>query len=295
MPIVTLKNQYQGVNAHLHSQFQSTDVLSTWTGFHSDFITYLVAALNRVLPRRYRAVSEQSLQVVIASGQSSTRVPDATVYRHHDGAPLAALAVPTATWETTIAETLAAEEPFVPAAVIYEQTLEPRHHPLLGTPVTRIELLSRANKQGGSHYSAYLKGRQEALRGGLPLVEIDLLHESASPIVGMPRYPEGGYPYHITVSDPRQPAEPGQVRDYGFGVDEPIPAVPVPLAGDDAVLADYGAVYARTFGDGRWGQQVDYEVAPPRMETYAPADQQRIVARMAAIAQAVQRGDDLEG
>lgn len=60
-PIRSIKNQYRGINAHLHSFWQSE---GGWDSFHSSHITYLTAALKaKLLPKGYTAESQQSLQI----------------------------------------------------------------------------------------------------------------------------------------------------------------------------------------------------------------------------------------
>ena len=290
MPIYLDNNPYQGVNAHLHSQFQTKgDALSTWSAFHASHIIHLADRLNTALPRNYRAVAEQSLQVLSPGGKGIRR-PDITIYdRTPSSGGAEALATPfTPTWAMILEETLTEpDELEIPAILIY-QRIEAGQHPLLGDPIVRIELLSPANKAGGSFYTTYMLRRREALLDGLPLVEIDYLHETGSPVLGLPPYPDDprSYPYHIIVSDPRLPSTAKAVRAYGFNVDTPIPAPPIPLAGDETVLLDYDAVYQFSFTTGRWGDQVDYEQPPMRLESYSEDDQQRIHDRMAALQKA---------
>lgn len=178
MSIHARRNLYHGVNAHLHSLFQANEAgaPSTWPGFHHNFITYLADALNAQLPDHYRAIAEQSLQVLVGLEPPSRRRPDVSVYQQGAGALVLATATVQATWQAQIV----LEEP------------------------------------------------------------------------------------------------------------------PDVLAGPDVVQLDYDAVYQETFRRGRWGQEVDYAAMPLDFETYAPVDQAAIQARMAAIAEAVQRGDDLE-
>ena len=73
---------------------------------------------------------------------------------------------------------------------------------------------------------------------------------------------------------------------YRFGVDDPIPRIRVPMAGDDSVVVKFGDVYNQTYtANSYYGMVlVDYEKEPVRMETYSPDDQERIRARMAAAA-----------
>lgn len=49
-------------------------------------------------------------------------------------------------------------------------------------PVVRIELLSPNNKSNSSDYATYWDKRLEALQGDVPVIELDYLHETRSPI-----------------------------------------------------------------------------------------------------------------
>jgi len=160
----------------------------------------------------------------------------------------------------------------------------------LGILVTRIELLSPANKPPGSYYRQYLAKRDETLLAGINLVEIDYLHERRSPLAILPDYTRQephAYPYHILVSRPYPSLADGQTAIYGFRVDDPIPAIAIPLAGEDSVTLDLNAVYNHTFSSNlTYGLRiVDYEQPPPGFETYDAEDQQHIRSRMAAVAQ----------
>lgn len=277
------ENRYQGVNAHLHSLFQSGLERYQWTSFHTSFITYFSGHLNGVLPSQYRAFSEQSLQIQIEPQDgtlpySQPRRPDISItsdYLFPESVnPVAAVA--TRTWEATLDATLPNIEPDIQAVLIYRTEETTRR------VVLRIELLSPSNKVSGSHYAAYLYNRTEALRSGLPLLEIDLLHETHSPILTMPRYPHDAqsYPYHVTFSDPRLPPSVKQVRSVGVSVNAPFPTIALPLEGEDWVTLPLTEAYEETFKRGRWGEDVDYAIEPPRMESYRGDDQDAIRAVM---------------
>ncbi len=300
MAIYADKNQYYGINANLHSILQEkSDDPSMWPGFHTQHIVNLAEALNRQLPRHYIAISEQSLQIKTEdfdtgkAGAISPK-PDVSIYqgakRGAQGAA-AALAEPAAPTRTeNLQEILGQVEKIIPSVVIRDT----REHGRLGKAVTRIELLSASNKRGGSGYVGYLANRATALRSGTSLVELDYLHESHSPISKLPDYPAGrdSHPYYIAVSDPRPML--GRLLAYEFDVDQPIPTITIPLAGDEAIKFSFDAVYQHTFQTGRWGNQVDYEREPDRIETYGQADQARIRARLRAVAEARRIGKDLE-
>jgi hypothetical protein len=283
MTIRFRENQYQGMNAHLHSIFQTPP--SQWTSFHQNHITDLTYTLNSILPVGYRAYSERSLQIrLLDLGDElkhQRRIPDVTIFESGGRDRTASVNVQASaspTWEATLADTFP-EMDDVFSVVVYQVEGNDR------TVVARLELLAPTNKIGGSYATVYEQNRWEALNSGLPLVEIDYLHESQSPIHNLPDYHNdpSAYPYHITITDPRLPPDAKSVRSFGFKVDEPMPSLPIPLLGEDSVLIDFNAIYQRTFDGGRWGEDVDYATEPLRMETYREDDQAKIRGKMKAV------------
>jgi hypothetical protein len=251
--VVSVRNQYHGINAHLHSYLQAT---GKWSDFHVRHIPYLANALQKVLlPLGYITSVETSLQC------------DAP-YRAISIAPLDA------------------------------ESLEE------GDPVVWIELLSPSNKGESEDALHYREKRMDLLAAGLVFVEIDYLHEtppaiSTGTISGYfrlhmrQRYPEIT-PYRIVMIDPRPTLEQGIAQIAGFGVDEPIPALRIPLNGDDFIQFDFEAVYQKTFEESYYGSRLDYRELPRNFERYLPGDQQRIVARMCQVLEALHAGLDLE-
>src|SRR4051812_24630373 len=60
-PVRSVRNQYQGINAHLHSHWQA---VRGWNNFHNPYIVQLAAALKaRLWPLGYTAEIEDSLQI----------------------------------------------------------------------------------------------------------------------------------------------------------------------------------------------------------------------------------------
>jgi hypothetical protein len=292
MPIHLRENQYRGVNAHLHSYLQQR---GDWSIFHGEHISDLRGALQDLLPPEsgYFVVSEKSLQIArddLISGETSRSriVPDVGIYKTGEGlAPSAVPAYPASPGaEVSIVETLSEPENVV-GIVIYRAQDDAEG---LGAPVTRIELLSPANKPPGSHYRQYIAARVETLQSGINLVEIDYLNERRSPLAVLPdytRHEPKSYPYVILVSRPYPSLEEGKTAIYGFRVDDPIPVIPIPLAGGEGVLLDLGAVYQQTFNSNYvYGLRiVDYEKLPEGYETYDDEDQRRIKARMEAVSE----------
>lgn len=297
MPIQSRKNQYFGVNAHLQSYFQH---YGGWESFHNNHIGDLAKALDRSLPAGYTIDIEQSLQIRESHPDTGEKIirpkPDAEIYVTHPYTPSAAAAsaFATATLTLPVSETLDLDpDLYLVSVKIYRAD----DRSGLGTPVTLIEVLSRTNKRGGEGYTHYHDKRFAVLKSGLRLVEIDYLHESSSPIKGIPPYPTApnAHPYSVTVSDPYPSLQTGISAMYGFAVDHPIPAITIPLAREETITLDLNLVYQQTFHSLRaYSQRVDYAVLPERFDTYSPVDQGAIRRRMTVIQQKLSDGVDLE-
>jgi hypothetical protein len=284
MPIKSDKNLYPGVNAHLNSHLQKPN--GGWGDFHGRHITHIAEALDAGLPSGYYTREETGLQireqVEPPSPRSSRTVPDVTVYQ---SAPSSGVAVLEATVNSPaasipLADTLT-DEDYLMSVVIYDEAER---------PITRIEVLSPANKPPGAHHEQYAEKRSQTLHSGLNMVEVDYLHQTRPVILGVRSYADGekgAFPYMIVVSDPHPTFDEGLAHIYGFGVDAELPKVRIPLKGKDAVALDFGAVYTQTFESSRYFRMVvDYEQEPTLFEKYAQADRERIEVRLASIRKA---------
>lgn len=289
-PLYSPKNEYIGINAHLQSMLQQEN--GDWQSFHAGHIIDLLRFVDRGLPPGYYASAESSMQIKTQS------IPDVTII--HQATPTSELqrtSTPVAVMEEVDTEVYAAtlerleeEEEYFRAVMIYQRRAE-----MADRPVTRIELLSPANKASGTHHEQYENKRRETLLAGIHIVEIDYLHQSA-PIRSLQDYVPN---YAVRPSEPRDP----KARAYSvaitrvdsateqkvnttltihrFGVDEAMPTLTIPLLKDEKTLLKLGEVYNYTFeAQRRWALEVDYARLPPSFETYSPADLQRIVDRM---------------
>ncbi|MDX2139099.1 MAG: DUF4058 family protein [Chloroflexota bacterium] len=281
-------NPYPGINAHVNSMLQTPgtpEQPALWHSFHAAHIMAIANALNRRIRPRYVARGEQSIQVRGRDfgGQVETYrpLPDVTVFKRDGEAVVTSLATIEPRLRLRLADILE-PIPQLRAVLIHEQLPLPK----VGRVVARIELLSPSNKPGGSNYQAYSVKRTEALQTGVPLIEIDYLHESRSPVLQLERYPDDSdsYPYHVLVSDPRVQWGSGEVQDFSFHVGEPVTAFPLPLDKDERIIVDLNAVYQQTLDDGGWLDTLDYTQPPERFETYSAADQARILAVMQSVA-----------
>lgn len=281
------RNQYPGINPHLNSYLQH---VKGWKGFHADHLTDILRYIAAGLPDAYFVVREDSLQIGTQSPdmpdtngtpEESRTEPDIMIFRQRNAAP-GDVAVQTAIDTDTPVHTLTSvEETDLTALVIYRTATH--------QPVTRIELLSPANKLPGSHYRKYRRKRLETLRSSINLVEIDYLHAQRPIDERLPSYPdrdEDSYPYMVLVNNPHPTLEDGRLDMYGFGVMSRMPRIAVPLLGREAVFLDFGAVYDITFNSLRayYAIYTDTTKTPERFETYTEADQTFIRQQMAKMA-----------
>jgi hypothetical protein len=298
-PVRSVRNQYLGVNAHLHSTLQGE---GGWGNFHTRHIVHLADWLNgQVRALGYVAVVEDSLQIRRADEPIRRPKSDITVF---DLQPLRTISPLASSTQGGVGLLLPlsavfdlpelSEKPYRGIA-IYEQTGAARQ---AREPVAWLELLSPSNKRPGSDAESYLRKRRDLLDSGIVFVEIDYLHETMPTVASIPDYSatphESAHPYRIAVCEPRPRHEDGWVRLVEFGVDEPIPPVAIPLNNADLLSCDFAQVYQTTFETGFLGDLVDYATLPINFDRYSPADQTRIANRMLAVLTAAQAEVDLE-
>jgi hypothetical protein len=265
-----------------------------WKGFHNYFLLRLSEALEPLITPTYYVANEQALQLGIYDIETddpldkpSLIVPDATIYRTGEVGKMPASSSRENPYIMTLplTQTVAERESYIASLVIY-QMLKGRYP---GKPVTRIELLSPANKPSGSDYGMYMKKREETLYSHIRLVEIDFIHERRPILSVLPSYADqeqGGSPYYVIISDPRPTFQKGIARIAAAGVLDVLPVIDIPLDGTDTVTLDLGVVYNATVELSHTFRYVlvDYSQEPERFHTYTPDDQQRIRDHMAAIA-----------
>jgi len=301
--VKAVKNQYLGINAHLHSYWQTQ---GGWKEFHTSYIVYLTAALKaKLLPMGYTAGIESSLQIRRLDRPDSEPEADVAIFDPDPDRPFLQREpyTPGATANVIdLAEVLEyEEEPSEYRAIaIYEAEAGGEY----GEPVAWIEVLSPSNKPGGSHAREYRLKRRKLLDSAIVFVELDYLHESSPTFDKIPRYRpkirttqlvNSGHPYHILVIDPRPMISSGKVHVYQFDVDVPLPSVLIPLNANDILTFDFGIAYHRTLAEEFFAyERVDYTQFPVNFDRYSKDDQERIAARMIAVLEAAKQGIDLE-
>jgi hypothetical protein len=296
-PVRSIKNQYLGVNAHLHSLWQG---IGKWNRFHNVHVAQLLITLKaRLLPMGYTAEVEESLQIrrvsdVARPPRADILIGDIEPRRARQGSmsPMAGVETQTLTLDEMLEGEEDQEHPYY-AVAIYERLANVQ----LSDPVAWIELLSPSNKGGSLDAQVYRAKRKELLRSGLVFVEIDYLHETPPTFARMGDYTQdeaGSHAYRIIVLDPRPNLKAGRAFLYQFDVDTPLPSVTIPLNAGDLLRFDFGMAYRKTIEEGLYGYDLDYSQLPMNFDRYRQEDQARIAARMLAVLEAVHKGVDLE-
>ncbi len=296
MPAIrAVKNQYRGVNAHLHSLMQGA---GGWDGFHTNHIADLMRLMSvQLLPMGYIVDIQQSLQIRRAGFPAGRPESDVTIYDSDPFRPQRPFAGAVNAQAMAIPDAMRIEDELsqYQAISIYEAVPGERAP---GKPVAWVELLSPSNKPGGQDAAYYHDKRLKVLHSGIVFVEIDYLHESISTFDAFPRYnteDSGAHPYHIVVVDPRPSLIEGKVYPYSFDVDDDIPPVKIPLNGADVLEFSFAAPYDKTFSETLYGARlVDYSQQPLNFDRYSRDDQARILSRMLTIVTAAAKGLDLE-
>ncbi|MCA0457880.1 MAG: DUF4058 family protein [Chloroflexi bacterium] len=307
MAVRSIKNQYAGINAHLHSLWQSQ---GGWVEFHTRHIVHLADALKAVLlPMGYTAALEPSLQIRRIDTAQPAEYPesDVTIYDMNpirprpsaQGSPAAASGELVFSITETLFENPISEKTYT-AIGIYEVVQGRQDR---GEAVAWIELLSPSNKPAGRDVWDYFNKRIKIIESGLVYIELDYLHESAPTLRGLPDYhtkrdhlsAAEAHPYRILIVDPRPNLEDGVVRVKEFDVDEPIPRMNIVLNGEDVLDFDFGTPYHKTLSDALYGLEfIDYSQFPMNFDRYQTADKTRITNRMLAVLKAAEAGENLE-
>jgi hypothetical protein len=296
-PVRSIKNQYRGINAHLHSLWQSE---GGWNNFHNPHIAQLAGALKgRLRLMGYTATIENSVQIRRVDEYTRRPKSDITIYDLNP-AHYPQMRTPSAQSMTGVVLPLPqvlednpiSEKPYSAIAIF------PQEYVRDATPVAWIELLSPANKRPGDDANSYIQKRGDLLESGIVFVEIDYLHETSPTLSRVPNYSRllsvPAHPYRIIVLDPRPEVDEGRASFNEFDVDSPIPPVAIPLNGDDVLTFDFDAPYQKQFEEIFYGDDVDYTQLPPNFDRYSPDDQMRIATRMLAVLEAMRDSIDLE-
>jgi hypothetical protein len=233
--------------------------------FHHALIEEIRGVLNASVVPRYVVGVEENVYLIPCpeDGAAQRRpewiVPDAFIVEGEGAAPR-----PSGGGTAT----LVAIEPVIltlPSLIEYRQAyLAVRYRETMEV-VTVIELLSATNK-GPDGHDQYLLKREKLLQGPTHLVELDLLRGGAR-LPTVEALPEGDY-YALVIRAPERP----KVAVYPWTLAHPLPAIPIPLAGEDPdVFLDLQAAFTAVYERAAYAYSLDYRrpLEPPLNATDA--------------------------
>ena len=239
-----MKSPFPGMDPYLEEH---------WRDIHHRFLTYACDELQKGLPSDLRARLEERVYVEPEFGDGRGIYPDVRVVEHPGrggGAPLAT--------EAEVAEPLVIHAEIEPATEGFIEIIE------VGSGnrvVTAIELLSDSNKQPGDGQDQYRKKQREYVKGGVSLVEIDLLRSGkrvlAVPLGRIPLSDRTTYQICVTRG-----WKPRSYEVYRAALREPLPTFRVPLRRiDPDVPLKLQALIDRCYHNGRY-DDIDYRADP---------------------------------
>lgn len=127
-----------------------------------------------------------------------------------------------------------------------------------GDVITAIELLSPTNKRPGRGRQVYEEKRLQILGSQTHLVEIDLLR--STPPMEMYLPPDEDADYRIVIS---RTTERPRASIYLFGIQQPIPTIPVPLRQNDPEpLLDLNSILHDLYDRASFDLLINYSHAP---------------------------------
>ncbi len=242
-----------------------------WPDFHDRLATRLSALLNTQLPAPYyaRLQKRPELGVIMGSGVSHRIVPDVSVLHYPPQKQSGSL----------IRESglVILDQPRTEATAginVRIQTDPLQHHfvEILDVErghklVTLIEIVSPSNKHPGTDRRAYESKQAEILNSEANLIELDLLRSGQRllPYPELVAAVDSLAPEYLVLLN-RSRLRRDDWMDYTLypvRLPEPLPCIPVPLAGADPdVLLDLQVAMNRVYREGPYRRAIDYTRPP---------------------------------
>lgn len=242
-----------------------------WAGVHQRLIVAIANVLAPRLRPNYIVAVEERVYETVGEEALLVGIPDEAIARSVQNRGQSEPASMTAMRPESGAVTVTLPMPEIQR----EGYLEIRR---AGTEavITLIEILSPKNKRPGEGRVQYEAKRRKVLASMTHLVEIDLLRQWPSmPVLN---YASTSH-YRVLVS--RSSIRP-QATLYPFNLPDPIPAILIPLEGDDPDQAlDLQALLTELYDLGGYDLRIDYQKPPlpPLTDTEMSWVNQQLTAR----------------
>jgi hypothetical protein len=258
------KSPFPGMDPYL----ETPDI---WPDFHDALAAVIRADLNVSLPAPYyaRLQKRPELGVILEAGTLHRIIPDVTVLRspQPEGVAGATGGTEAAVLDRPRTEASAGVEVRVYTDPFQHRFVEIRDAERDHKLVTLIEIASPSNKQPGPDRRAYETKQQDILASDVNLIELDLLRAGRRLL----SYPDLAAAVEALEADYLVLLNRGALRQgnwvdytlYPVRVREPLPCIPVPLAGQDPdVLLDLQVAANRVYREGPYARAIDYSGQP---------------------------------
>ncbi len=249
-----MKSPFPGMDPYLEEH---------WRDVHHSFLTYARDEMQDHLPANLRARLEERVFVEPDEGPGRGIYPDVRVVEYpsrRGAAPSPVTDSDDAQAESSVAlaDSIVIHGESEPATEGYIEIID------VGSGnrvVTVIELLSVSNKFAGEGQEKYLQKQREYRRGGVSLVEIDLLR-SGQRVLAAPRSrvpPNYRTTYQVCVARGWRPSE---WEVYAVPLRRALPNIKIPLRQTDAEISlNLQALIDRCYHNGRY-DDIDYGAEP---------------------------------
>lgn len=240
-----MKNPFPGMNPWLEEY---------WRDVHASFLVYARDLLSGELPPGFQARVDERLAIDAEEEKARHYLPDIAVTESWDR--------PAGTLLGLSGQQVVAAEPTV---IDYSQEVL-RHIEIVDSRahvITAIALLSPTNKEEGESRANWKRKRFDYLRGGINVVEIDLLRDGAWALPDRsllkPKPPGRIYHYVAVTRPPRF----SRCEFYVLPLRERLPAIRVPLRRPDPDIAlDLQVLVNQCYERGRYSEVLNYNHPP---------------------------------
>lgn len=240
-----MKNPFPGMNPWLEDY---------WRDVHAKVLVYACDQLNGELPPGLSARVDERLAIDDETEKARHYLPDVAITESWDRPAGPALGLG--------GQTVTAAEPVV---VDYSQEVL-RHVEIVDSRahvITALELLSPTNKEEGEARANWRRKRFDYLRGGINVVETDLLRGGAWALPDrslLKPVPPGRVFHYVGVTRPPRFT---RCEFYVIPLRERLPAIRVPLRRTDLDAAlDLQVLIDQCYERGRYASIIDYTHPP---------------------------------
>jgi hypothetical protein len=225
-----------------------------WRDVHASLLVYARDQLNAELPPGLQARVDERLAIDTDESKPRPYVPDVAI---------------TESWNRPAGPVLGAAGQLVAAAeptIVDESPETLRRVEIVDSRarvITAIELLSPSNKEPEEQRLDWRYKRTDYLRGGINVVEIDLLRGGGWTLPDrtlLKPVPPGRIHYHVAVI---RPPRVGRREFYIMRLRERLPAIRIPLRRTDPDVAlDLQILVDQCYERGRYADVIDYSKPP---------------------------------